>query len=92
MFSMTVSAICGILWQRIAHLPNSHQRNDCTTFHKHEAPAMPLDDLVQVIETLRQRISDHREFLSQNEIRTSGLHWIDPLLTALGWDVFRPSR
>ena len=49
-----------------------------------------LDDLVSVIETLQQRIATHRQSLQQNEIRTrTGL--IDPLLTALGWDVSDPA-
>ena len=50
---------------------------------------MPLDDLVSVIETLQQRIRDHGESLRQNEIRTRAA-LIDPLLTALGWDVADP--
>ena len=50
---------------------------------------MPLDDLVQVIETIQQRIRDHGDSLRQNEIRTR-VALIDPLLTALGWDVSDP--
>ena len=50
---------------------------------------MPLDDLVRVIETLQQRIRDHGDSLRQNEIRTR-VALIDPLLTALGWDVADP--
>ena len=50
---------------------------------------MPLDDLVQVIETLQQRIRDHGDSLRQNEIRTR-VALIDPLLKALGWDVADP--
>ena len=50
---------------------------------------MPLDDLVQVIEILQQRIRDHGDSLRQNEIRTR-VALIDPLLTALGWDVSDP--
>ncbi|MCY4367675.1 MAG: type I restriction enzyme HsdR N-terminal domain-containing protein [Chloroflexi bacterium] len=50
---------------------------------------MPLDDLVEVIETLQQRIRDHGDSLRQNEIRTR-VALIDPLLTALGWDVSNP--
>lgn len=50
---------------------------------------MPLDDLVQVIETLQQRIRDYGDSLRQNEIRTR-VALIDPLLTALGWDVSDP--
>ncbi len=51
---------------------------------------MPLDDLVSVIETLQQRIVSHRQSLQQNEIRTRTA-LIDPLLTALGWDVSDPA-
>ena len=51
---------------------------------------MPLDDLVEVIETLQQRIHNHGDSLRQNEIRTR-VALIDPLLTALGWDVADPS-
>lgn len=50
---------------------------------------MPLDDLVSVIETLQQRIRDHGDTLRQNEYRTR-MALIDPLLTALGWDVSDP--
>ena len=50
---------------------------------------MPLDDLVQVIETLQQRIREHGDSLRQNQIRTR-VALIDPLLTALGWDVADP--
>ena len=51
---------------------------------------MPLDDLVSVIETLQQRIATHRQSLQQNEIRTR-MALIDPLLTALRWDVSDPA-
>ena len=51
---------------------------------------MPLDDLVSVIEALQQRIVSHRQSLQQNEIRTRTA-LIDPLLTALGWDVSDPA-
>ena len=50
---------------------------------------MPLDDLVQVIDTLKRRISEHGDSLRQNEIRTRVV-LIDPLLKALGWDVADP--
>ena len=50
---------------------------------------MPLDDLVQVIETIQQRIRDHGDSLRQNETRTR-MALIDPLLQALGWDVADP--
>ena len=51
---------------------------------------MPLDDLVSVIETLQQRIRDHGPTLRENETRTR-MALIDPLLTALGWDVSDPA-
>ena len=44
-----------------------------------------LDDLVSVIETLKDRIQSHREALQANETRTR-MVLIDPLLQALGWD------
>ncbi len=49
-----------------------------------------LDDLVGVIETLQQRIRTHGATLRANEIRTRTA-LIDPLLTALGWDVSDPA-
>ncbi len=48
-----------------------------------------LDDLVSVIETLKQRIRTHGATLRANEIRTR-VALIDPLLVALGWDVSDP--
>ena len=50
---------------------------------------MPLDDLVSVIEAIKQRIREHGDTLRQNETRTR-MALIDPLLTALGWDVADP--
>ncbi len=49
-----------------------------------------LDDLVSVVETLQQRIRDHGAALRENETRTR-MALIDPLLTALGWDVSDPA-
>ena len=49
-----------------------------------------LDDLVSVIETLQQRIRDYGATLRENETRTR-MALIDPLLTALGWDVSDPT-
>ena len=49
-----------------------------------------LDDLVSAIETLQQRIRNHGANLRENETRTR-MALIDPLLTALGWDVSDPS-
>ena len=51
---------------------------------------MPLDDLISVIETLQQRIRAHGPTLRENETRTR-MALIDPLLTALGWDVSDPA-
>ena len=48
-----------------------------------------LDDLVSTIEKLRERISRYHLELSRNEIRTRAV-LIDPMLTALGWDVADP--
>jgi len=50
---------------------------------------MPFGDLINVIETIRRRIEAHRQSLQQNETRTRTA-LIDPLLTALGWDVSDP--
>ena len=49
-----------------------------------------LDDLVSVIETLQQHIRNHGASLRENETRTR-MALIDPLLTALGWDVSDPA-
>ena len=49
-----------------------------------------LSDLVQTIETLRERIREHRSVLAANETRTR-MALIDPLLRALEWDVSDPS-
>ena len=50
---------------------------------------MLLDDLIAVIETLKQRIADHGPTLRENETRTR-MALIDPLLQALGWDTSDP--
>ena len=44
---------------------------------------MPLEQLVQVIERLRERIQRHRALLTQNEALTRYV-LVDPLLRALG--------
>ncbi len=49
-----------------------------------------LDDLVTLIETLQKRIRDHNPTLRENETRTR-VALIDPLLTALGWEVSDPA-
>ena len=51
---------------------------------------MLLDALVNIIDTVQKRIGTHRQALQQNETRTR-MALIDPLLTALGWDVSDPS-
>ena len=50
---------------------------------------MLLDDLVGVIETLKERIAAHGAKPAENETRTR-MALIDPLLQALGWDVSDP--
>ena len=50
---------------------------------------MLLDDLVGVIETLKERIATHGASLRENETRTR-MALIDPLLQALGWDTSDP--
>ena len=52
--------------------------------------AVPLDDLVSVIETLKARLETHRQVLQANETRTR-MALIDPLLQALGWDTADPA-
>ena len=49
-----------------------------------------LDELVDVIETLKSRINEHRSVLQGNEIRTR-MALIDPLLHVLGWDPSDPA-
>ena len=49
-----------------------------------------LDELVDVIETLKSRIDEHRAVLQGNEAQTR-LSLIDPLLRALGWDTADPA-
>ena len=50
---------------------------------------MVLGELVECIELLQERIRSHRDTLRENETRTR-MALIDPLLRALGWDVFDP--
>ena len=50
---------------------------------------MLLDELITVIETLKQRITDHGAILQYNETR-SRMALIDPLLQVLGWDTTDP--
>ena len=51
---------------------------------------MPLESLLQLVETLRERITAHRAVLSQSETRTR-YALIDPLLKELGWDTSDPA-
>ena len=51
---------------------------------------MLLDDLITVIETLKERIATHGPALRENETRTR-MALIDPLLKALGWDTSDPA-
>ena len=51
---------------------------------------MPLESLLQLVETLRERISSYRPALSQSEALTR-YALIDPLLRELGWDTEDPS-
>ncbi len=52
---------------------------------------MLLDDLIEVIEMLRQRIANHGPTLGVSETRTRAA-LIDPLLQVLGWDTADPSN
>ena len=49
-----------------------------------------LDELVNTIETLKARISEHRTALQASEAQTR-LSLIDPLLRVLGWDTADPA-
>lgn len=51
---------------------------------------MPLEILLQLVESLRARISAHRATLSQSEALTR-YALIDPLLRELGWDTSDPT-
>ena len=51
---------------------------------------MTLDNYISVVETVKQRIREHGTSLRSNETRTR-MALIDPLLTALGWDVSDPA-
>lgn len=50
---------------------------------------MLLNELVSVVETLKQRIREHGSRLRENETRTR-MALIDPLLQTLGWDTADP--
>lgn len=49
-----------------------------------------LDSLVNIINTIKERIRVHRSDLEENETRTR-MALIDPLLTVLGWDTSDPA-
>ena len=51
---------------------------------------MPLDDLIQVIDLLKERTKKHRAILEGDETRTR-MALVDPILRALGWDVSDPA-
>ena len=51
---------------------------------------MPLDDLIDVIASLQERLEQYSDELRENEIRTR-MALVDPMLTALGWDTADPS-
>ena len=50
-----------------------------------------LDKLVETIDSLKQRIRDHRDDIQDNEWRTRHA-LINPMLCALGWDVSNPKH
>ena len=52
---------------------------------------MWLDDLNELVDTLKERIKQHRDVLGKNETATR-YALIDPLLTALGWDLQDPGQ
>ena len=52
---------------------------------------MWLDDLNELVGTLKERIEQHKDVLSKNETATR-YALIDPLLTALGWDLSDPGQ
>ena len=52
---------------------------------------MWLDDLNELVDTLKERIEQHRDVLGKNETATRYV-LIDPLLTALGWDLQDPEQ
>ena len=52
--------------------------------------SMPLESLLELVETLRKRIGGHRAALSGNEMLTR-YALVDPLLCVLGWDTADPA-
>ena len=51
---------------------------------------MPLDSLLELVETLKQRIIEHGTKLGENEALTR-YALIDPFLRELGWDTADPN-
>ncbi len=51
---------------------------------------MPLDSLLELVETLRERIDEHGDALRQSEALTR-YALIDPMLRELGWDTDDPA-
>ena len=49
---------------------------------------MPLENLLTLVETLRDRVDDHDDALKKNEMLTR-YALIDLLLRELGWDIER---
>ena len=52
---------------------------------------MLLDDVLDVLAALKERIQIHRQDLQANETRTR-MALVDPLLQALGWDTTDPAQ
>ena len=52
---------------------------------------MWLDDLTELVGTLEERIEQHKDVLGRNETATR-YALIDPLPTALGWDLQDPGQ
>ncbi|MEM2863427.1 MAG: hypothetical protein QXW20_07960, partial [Ignisphaera sp.] len=50
-----------------------------------------LDNLIEIIKKLRERIERYRNLLEKNEMLTRYV-LIDPLLRALGWDIENPEQ
>ena len=51
---------------------------------------MPLDDLIDAISSLRERLKQYSAEFKENEIRTR-MALVDPMLVALGWNTADPS-
>ena len=51
---------------------------------------MPLDDLIDVISSLQERMEKYGAELKENETRTR-MALVDPMLTVLGWNTADPS-